>query len=178
VFFFAVPMYVRTLRNLTNTSLLTLSLESDLQHLGQTESLQDKVQCFDLVAGCLNSLYHLRLVENAGFTGDLLFFRPEISAPRDYYRALYWRLAQKDPPTVLVLGNETFGMSGGFHKVDYYPQFRTYLEQNFTEVIEREFPMEGVPRGGTPRPPSDTPAYRIYIRNQSPLLDAAAHLSH
>ena len=178
VVFFALPIYVYTLHNLNNTSILTLTLEDDLQHLNQAQSLQDKVQCFDLVSGCLNALYHLRLVENAGFTGDLLFFRPESSIPRNYYRDLYWRLAQQDPGTVLVVGNESFGQTRGFNKLDNWPEFRTYLDQNYTEVIDRQFPMEDVTRGGSPREPGDIPAYRIYIRNRSPLLEAARRLAN
>jgi hypothetical protein len=175
---FVVPIYMWNLHGVAGNSDLTLSLENDFQTLGGEAALQDKVQCLDLTTGCLNALYHLRIVENAGYTGDMLLFTRQQNAATEYFRSLYWRQAQSDPPTVLLLSNQDIVGSEGFNRLDNWLAFRSFLDRNYTQVIARSFPHEGLVEPAARLAPKDTPAYRIYIRNQSPLLDAAAHLSH
>ncbi len=139
-------------------------MQQDLQILGGGAELQDKVQCLDLVFGCFNALYHLGIVENTGFTGDLTFFsRTEGPAAR-YYRTKYWELARKDPATVLVLSNEVFLQPDDFDKVKNWPAFAVYLEQNYTQVLERTY-----------YPGRD--GYRIYVRNGTDVLERAEALA-
>jgi len=121
------------------------------------------VQCFDLVYGCLNALYHLQIVENTGFTGDLLFFNKKEDGAVKYYRDLYWVLEEKNPATVIVLSNEVLLQPNDFGRIDGYPRWAEYLAKNFTEVEERTFPPNGN-------------AYRIYVRNGTPLLTKAMAL--
>ncbi len=167
------PRYLWIMHKQPSNSEFTLSLEDDLRGLGG-EQLQGQVQCFDLVYGCLNSLYHLHLMENTGFTGDLLFFSPEPGFAREFYRKEFWELARKDPATVMVVSNEWFGMPNSFNKLDTWPEFKSYLNANYTPVLDRVFLHElGVTRmqgGGEPD------AYRIYVRNGSPLIARAATL--
>jgi hypothetical protein len=174
-----VPSYCFEIRNLPKTSVLTDAMESDLVHLGG-DQLQRKVMCFDLVYGCLNSLYHLNLVENAGFTGDLLFFFPQSGRAAEYYRNMFWDTQKRDPATVFVVTNEWLQQPNTFDKMNTWPAFVSYLDANYTLVVSREFPAEGrtVPR--RPWRPGDDrpPAYRIYIRNGTPLLAAAPALLH
>jgi hypothetical protein len=140
------------------------AMESDLQNLGGTSALQDKVQCFDLVFGCLGTLYRLDIVENTGFTGDLMFFSKTDTFAVEYYRRWFWEQARKDPATVLVMSNENLLDRNSFDKVLRWPAFASYLAQNYTLVVTRKF-----------RPHADS--YRIYIRNGTPMLARAETMS-
>ena len=175
---FTVPHYTRLLFEVVDHSDLTPSLEQDLQQLGggrPEQTLQNKIQCFDLVAGCLNSLYHLGVVENSAFTGDLLLFSPRDTPLVRFYRNLFWQRAQHDPATVLVVSNEWFFGTASFSKLNTFPGFLPYLQANYTEVLARDFPLED--RRSPSNSPDDPPrAYRIYIRNGSPLLQSAQQL--
>ena len=116
---------------------LELGLEQDLVGLGGAAALEDKVQCFDLVYGCLNALYHQGIVENTGFTGDLLFFSPKPGPATAYYQERYWRLERADPPSVIVLSNQELLRPNNYDRVERWPQFADYLRANFAEVVER-----------------------------------------
>ena len=170
---YTVPQYLRDISYIPGRSLLTEGIETDLTRLGGERQLQDKVMCFDLVYGCLNALYHLHLVENTGFTGDMLVFYPRGGRGTAYYRQMFWDLERRDPADVLVVTNEWFLQPNSYRKLDAWSEFRRYLDRNYTEVEERSFPLENrsffVPEGG------DIAGYRIYIRNSTPLLPAAEH---
>jgi hypothetical protein len=131
------------------------------------------VQCFDVTQGCLNALYHLGLVENIPFTGDLLFFAKRPSPAREYYHRIYWEHERQDPATVLVIGNQYFGEPDGFAKVHFYPRFDEFLRRNFTETIARSFPMEGEVDPARAAAGDLAPAYRIYVRNGTRLPGAS-----
>ena len=177
VLLWMVPQQTRTLHRVVGTSAFTTSLESDLQQLGGAHELQNKVQCFDLVYGCLNALYHLDLVENTGFTGDLLLFTDGNSAAAKFYRGKFWSLAQQDPADVLVISNEWFQRSNSYAKLDTWPEFKDYLQQNYTQVVERHFAMRlGGPLPAIDRDTSEHDSYRIYVRNGSPLQAKAAEM--
>ena len=175
---FTVPHYSLLLRDVVDHSDLTLALEQDLRQLGAgrpQQTLQNKVQCFDLVAGCLNSLYHLGVVENSAFTGDLLLFSPTNGPLVHYYRTLFWQRAAQNPAAVLVVSNEWFFGTASFGKLNTFPGLLPYLGANYTEVLAREFPLED--RHAQSNSPDDPPrAYRIYIRHGSPLLQSAEQL--
>jgi hypothetical protein len=146
----------------------TPPLQVDLQRLGGASDLQDKVQCFDMVYGCFSALYHLQIVENTGYTGDLLFFTHSFSPTALYYKQKYWDLARQDPAAVLVVSNEWFGQANSFDKLNVWPQFVDYLNRNYTLVIERRF---------SPTAQEDNPnKFRIYVRNGTPLLAKAQAL--
>ncbi len=164
----SVPHYLLALRSSPPKSTLALAsaLTADLRQLG-VQNLNGQVQCFDLTFGCFSALYHLDLVENTGFTGDLLFFNPQPSPAADYYRSMFWRLNALHPATVYVITDEWFQSSGGFDKLHTWPAFDQYLAANYTRVLERSFPIPGIVYTPGVLVP---PAYRIYLRNGSPLL--------
>ena len=171
----AVPYFAWQLHLAPTRNYLAPALVADLTALahGHPETLQGQVQCFDLVSGCLNALYHLNLVENSAFTGDLLLFQQHDSLASRFYRDLFRQRAAQHPATVLVLGNEWFGQPNSFDKINTWPEFARSLTTNYTEVLTRSFPAEALPspvRGA----PYQPPAYRIYVRNSSPLLKQPA----
>jgi hypothetical protein len=171
-----VPIYLWNLHHVQGNSDFTLALENDLQELGGAAALQDKIQCLDLTTGCLNALYHLEIVENGGYSGDMLFFTAPSNPATEYYRNVYLQRAAEDPPTVLVLSNQDTTGSQGFNRIGNWPAFQTSLDQHFTEVASRSFPREGLIGSAPSIPAQEAPSYRIYVRNQSPLIKTATHL--
>ncbi len=159
---YTIPEQVRRFRVLPPTGGLVRSMERDLRAQG-VDRLQGEVQCFDLVFGCLNSLYHLRLVENTGFTGDLLLFSKDPSAATAFYRTKFRESQEKHPAAVYVITNEVFGEPNSFAKIDRWPEFSAYLAENYVLATERVFPMEDV-WGTKPLPDDRARAYRIYLR--------------
>ena len=156
---------------------LKIALIRDLTTVGGGEparTLQGQVMCFDLVSGCLNTLYHMGLVESSGFTGDLLFFRTPVTAPIAYYRNLFWERTGQRPPGVLVITNEWFGHKDSFHKLDTWPEFEQYLQDHYTLALTRQLSM--VDPMYEPGTPSETRAYRIYVRKDSPFAGTAEAL--
>ncbi len=160
---YLMPTYALALLQLPRHSSLTEAMEKDLSRLGG-ERLQEDVQCFDLTFGCLNSLYHLQLVENTGFTGDLLLFPTRPNAATDYYRDLFWRLQAKAPAGVLVITNQEFGAPNTYNRLSRWPQFSGYLAQKYDLAVTRSFPYEDKFAGQLPAPPESAPGYRIYVR--------------
>ncbi len=163
LFLVAVPFYVHRIEVyptiVPQPQTIGYSLERDLTSLGG-DRLQNQVQCLDLVNGCLTALYHLRLVQNTGTTGDLLLFSPEGGAAVDFYR--HWFLTQElaHPPDVVVLGNEWyFEYKARGNKLDTWPVYAAFLHDNYLPVGSRVFgPME------------HAPAYEIYLRKGSTVL--------
>lgn len=149
-----VPTYVHRVMLVQLSDGYTESLERDLTRLGG-DQLQRKVQCFDLVDGCLNALYHLKLVQNTGTTGDLLLFAQVRTPVVDYYRGLFWDDLNKNPPLVVVLSNEWFNNEDTFDKINEWPQFASYLTANYDLAVSRGFESHH--------------AYRIYLRKGAAL---------
>jgi hypothetical protein len=113
------------------------------------------------VNGCLDALYHLRLLQNTGATGDLLLFSPTRGADVDYYRKWYTERQTEHPANVLVLGNEWYQNGApSFAKLDAWPEYAAYVKAMYVPVMERRF-------GG-----AESPAYRIYLRKGSAVLAA------
>ena len=164
-----VPRAILDTYHIKPTSDLTLALQDDLNRYGGTSQLQGQVQCLDLVYGCLNALYRLRLVENTGFTGDMIVFDENDSAARRFHRALWWRLAQQNPAEVLVLSNEYFQGGNSFDKVDHWPAYQRFLAKNYTLTATRYFPDESG-RDNETFDPRLIHGYRLYVHHGSPLL--------
>ena len=172
-----IPGHLRSASAVVGQSSFELSLERDLTQLGSHGQLDGHVQCFDLVYGCLDALYHLHLVDNSGFTGDMLFFAPQISPPVLFYRNRFWQYAHRDPASVIVVSNGVFAEPNSYRKLDRWPELETYLATHYTLAIERSFPHERYTyHAETPFPQDERDSYRLYILKGSPLLAAAKAL--
>jgi hypothetical protein len=147
-----VPAYTRLVLEVHPLNYFAPALEKDLSRLG-TDNLQNKVQCLDLVDGCYNALYHLRVVQSTGWIGDLLLFAPDKNPVVEFYRDAFWNSIVKNPPSVFVLSNEWFNREPTFAKLNEWPQFARYLAENYRLIISREFDEES------------QHAYRIYVRD-------------
>jgi hypothetical protein len=106
-------------------------LQADLQRLGGN-SLQNRVQCLDMVTGCYGALYRLGLVQSTGFVWDLQLFGPDDGKVVPYYRKIFWDDMHNNPPKVIVLSNQWFAKPYSFDKLNAWPQFRDYLNSAYT----------------------------------------------
>ncbi len=159
-----IPRFLHSIKQYKPYDAFSASLESDLQQIGP-DKLQGQIQCLDIVDGCLNALYHLKIVQTTGSTGDLLFFLHGSAPVVDRARADFWAAIQANPPAVFVLSNVTFVVQDRtFNNLNAWPQFASYLTQNYALATQRAFPPDVPP---TPDPVAAThyPAYRIYIRH-------------
>jgi hypothetical protein len=150
---FLAPLYLYRIYIIKPTNAYTESLETDLSHFG-TDRLQRKVQCLDLIEGCLSALQHEGLVQSTGVTGDLLFFNFKQTEVTEHYRQTFWDELSRNPPTVIVLSNEWWDADlYSFDKLGRWPEFAAYIQNNYTLTMSREFPDE------------HRVAYRIYVRD-------------
>jgi len=158
------PYYVRLMQLSPHTTTeeiypMPFKLQSDLEQLGG-DTLQRQVLCLDMVNGCFDALYRLRLVQNTGATGDMLLFAPTSDFAVDYYRGWFMDRDRENPANVVVLESEWYQHeTPSFDKLSAWPAYAAYLEQMYVPVIERHFGDSGA-----------APAYRIYLRKGSSVL--------
>jgi 4-amino-4-deoxy-L-arabinose transferase-like glycosyltransferase len=164
LFLVIVPYYARLMlqspRGAQALSPMAFQLQADLTHLGG-DKLQRQVLCLDMIDGCFDALYHMRLVQNTGATGDTLLFAPTRDFAVDYYRHWFLDRDREHPANVVVLVNEWYQDNEvpSFDKLNAWPQYATYLRDNYEPVIERKF-----------GPDTSSPAYRLYLRKGSNVM--------
>ncbi len=135
-FLCAIPGYCHSIYAANSRAELSDALDRDLKRLGGP-ALQGQVQCMDLVAGCLNSLYRLNLMQNTGFMGDYMFFGPPGSPPLPYYRDMLLSDFHRDPPRIIVITTEVLSSPGSFDKIAQWPQFVELLNSNYVLDVTR-----------------------------------------
>lgn len=163
---FLIPLSAKMERVLPRSSALTDTMVADLQQMG-VNRLQGEVQCFDMTFGCLHSLYKLGLVENTGFTGDMLLFPMRPNPATNFYRGMFWRLEAEHPASVIVVTSQDLISRKMYKRLVRWPAFGEYLARNYHLVVTRQFPMEDRSKGQEPVPAAYAPGYRIYVRNGS-----------
>lgn len=137
------------------------SLASNLTALGP--NLQNQIQCFDNTAGCINTLYNLQIVQATGYLYDCYSFQPKPSPYQDRYRQDFLSTVQQAAPRILVVTDQDcFTMNRGFTRLDRWPQFLTFVAQNYT-LTTQYTPPHTI---GWWRHPSPPFSYRIYLRKQ------------
>jgi len=142
-----------------NQEFITL-LQGDLNALGSA-NLSGRVQCLDTTAGCINTLYQMRLVQDTGFLYDCYFFAPQPSPAQAQLREQFWIAIQSKPPEVFVVTNQMcVSPASGYGKLDAWPQFQHYLDANYSLYAQRTA-TRPVRWWSHPRPPF---GYRIYMR--------------
>jgi hypothetical protein len=146
-------------KNLGNIGML----EQDLRDLGAAR-LAGGVQCVDSIDGCTNVLYRMRLTEiSQTFYDEFLFGPDSVSAVREN-RKKFWSDLEHSPPAVIVVtGRSFFTASGAYQKLSRWPEFDSYLHQNYSICLERT-PRQPVRWWSKPEIPV---GYRIYLRNQT-----------
>lgn len=156
--FLMLPFNAYKIRHREYTNSFADTLTQDLTRLGGAQ-LQNKVQCLDVVSGCLTALYRLDLVQSTGFTGDLQFFAPDDGKVVPEYRNIFLNDIRTNPPTVIVLSDQWFTTDKyTFDKLNVWPQLRDYLGSAYTLAATRDFGLSD----------GNDIAYRIYVLKGSP----------
>ncbi|HEY3990731.1 MAG TPA: glycosyltransferase family 39 protein [Acidobacteriaceae bacterium] len=136
-------------------------LASDLQRLGGSR-LSGRVQCLDTIQDCLPTLFSERLLPATGTLSDTAIFSPSESPAVRYVRRQFAQALNTHPPAVIVLVSGSFlDSTGGFTKVDAWPEFAAWLGAHYTLTVERT-PPHMVRWWSRPQP---APSYRLYLRN-------------
>ncbi|MDQ2833355.1 MAG: hypothetical protein M3Y50_06315, partial [Acidobacteriota bacterium] len=147
------PKYVRVLATVDPLSELPDALKADIVRLGGS-TLQNQVQCLDMVDGCFSTLYHLGLLPNTTFMSDYMLLGPVGSPPLTHYRDLFWNDIHKNPPKVIVLTKMWLSEGQSFQKLDQWPELADYLNSAYSLDVTRSFQDRG---------------YRIYVlKNEKP----------
>ncbi|MGC9292493.1 MAG: hypothetical protein ACP5EP_07175, partial [Acidobacteriaceae bacterium] len=135
-------------------------LQGDLDALGGAK-LSGRVQCLDTTAGCINTLYRMRLVQDTGFLYDCYLFAPQPSPVQNELRTRFWAAILEKPPEVFVVTNQLcVNPAGDYRKLDQWPQFLGYLDTDYFLYAQRA-PTRPVRWWGHTLPPY---GYRIYVR--------------
>jgi len=138
-------------------------LTADLNQLGGAK-LDGKVQCFEMAAECQNTLYNMKLVEATGFMYDCYMFQAHEMPVGLKYREDFWNAIHANPPEVYVMTNqECFTMNRNFHRAARWPEFRHYLDTEYTLVAERTPPHTL----GWWRHPAVPFSYQLYVRKHT-----------
>jgi hypothetical protein len=139
------------------------SLQADLTRLGG-KKLSGEVQCMDTTAGCINTLYDMRLVQDTGFLYDCYLFVPQPSPVQQKLRQRFWAAIETKPPEIFIVSDQLC-VSGpsNYAKLDQWPQFREYLNSNYDLYMQRspKRPVRWWSHAGRPF------GYRIYVRKDA-----------
>ena len=166
---YVVPQYAIRVARAPHTTALPDALERDLKRLGG-DQLQHKVQCLDMVSGCVTALYRLNLVQSTGFVGDFLLFQPQGRASSTYYQDRFWSNVHATLPTVIVLTNAWFVEKPSFDKLAQWPEFAKFLDSQYVLAVSRDF--------HEPTEVAGPVAYRIYVLKGSKALTAVGQGEH
>lgn len=128
------------------------ALQADLRSLGE-DQLQHRVQCLDLVTGCLSALYREKLLPSTGTIGDLVLFATTPSPVVNDYRDQFLGQLQTNPPNAIIVSDEWYGQESSFDKLNTWPAFAAYLRDHYHVLVTRHFKQD------------QSSAYRLYVRN-------------
>lgn len=153
---------LRTFRLTSSPNDFSHLLQKDLTHLGGP-SLNGKVQCVDFTAGCVTTLYRMKLVQSTGFLYDCYAFQPNSNTIVAEYRKTFWSALIKHQPQVIVVSNQDCGHANSFDKLDRWPQLNGFISGNY--VLYKEVtPPDKIKWASNIELPY---SYRIYVRQGS-----------
>ncbi len=139
-------------------------LSSDLRlvdtqdHLGP---LSGKLQCLDTIAGCIDTLERLQLVQASGQMYDEFLFQPPDGEAIRNSRSSFAQEVQAKPPLVFIVTASLFPSGpGGYGELAQWPAFDEWLNQHYAIALERT-PTTGYRSMGRSVVPA---SYRIYVR--------------
>ena len=138
-------------------------LQADLNQLGG-EQLSTGIQCLDMAAGCLNTLYRMKLVQTTGFLYDCYLLTPGGGHTAEEYRREFWREINTKPPKVFVVTSHQCGLTPMNYRYDalrQWPAFDAFLAAHYVVYADR-IPPHKVKWIGEPALPF---GYRIYVRD-------------
>jgi hypothetical protein len=121
------------------------ALRRDLISLGGSNlsglSLSNSVQCITTSPECATALYHLHLLQSTGLVYDYFIFGPSKYPAIAYVRERFWDQFIVNRPRVIILGRWLYPeRADDYSKLNRWPAFRDYLNQNYMLYTERSFP--------------------------------------
>jgi hypothetical protein len=161
-FLIAPQCLLRTFRLRSSPDDFSSLLQRDLVNLGGP-SLNHQVQCIDFTAGCITTLYRMRLEQSTGFLYDCYLFQPETIPVVLRYRSAFWAKLTAAQPSVLVVSNHDCGHPNSFQKIDRWPALATYLQDQY-DLLKEVQPPDLIRWASTAVPPY---RYRIYLRRKN-----------
>lgn len=150
-----------------NQEFITM-LSSDLDRIAGSSlpggNLSGRVQCFDTTAGCINTLYRMRLVQATGFLYDCYAYAPRgktMMATVDRYRHRFRAALEKSAPRILVVTNQYCQQGPDtYAKLKRWPWLDQWIGTNYQLAVER-MPPDKVRWWSRAAEPY---GYRIYLR--------------
>lgn len=140
-------------------------LQRDLTRLGGS-ALNRNVQCIDFTAGCITTLYRMRLEQSTGFLYDCYLFQPDTNSVVRRYREGFWERLTATRPEVLILSDHDCGHFNNFQKVNRWPVLASFLQDQY--ILYKEIrPPDMIRWASNAVPPY---RYRIYLLRNSKLL--------
>lgn len=123
------------------------SLTRDLNALGGP-ALSGRVQCFDTIDGCIETLYNMRLVQSTGFVYDeFLFADPNSLTPRErpiqatLRNDLLHQLTAA-PPQAIIVTPRLFPLGPDrYAKLDRWAALTGLLDHCYHLQAQRDFPI-------------------------------------
>ncbi|HEU5342241.1 hypothetical protein [Edaphobacter sp.] len=162
-FILAPQSLLRTFRLHANPSGFSNLLQKDLTQLGGPSfdgaSLNNNVQCIDFTAGCITTLYRMKLTQSTGFLYDCYALQPDSNPVVQQYRRAFWSALIARPPRVLILTDQDCGHPRSFDKLLRWPQLNTLVESRYT-LYKQVTPPGQVRWTDIAEPPY---SYRIYL---------------
>lgn len=146
----------------TNQEFITM-LSSDLERIGDGK-LTSQVQCFDTTAGCINTLYRMRVVQATGFLYDCYAYAPRgtaMMAMVNRYRSRFRTELETSSPRILVVTNQYCQQGPDtYAKLERWPWLNRWIAANYRLSVERMPPdlVRWWSRAARPY------GYRIYLR--------------
>lgn len=116
-------------------------LQRDLTALGGS-TLDRRVQCIDFTAGCVTTLYRMRLQQSTGYLYDCYLFQPGADAEVEKYRESFWTNFVSNEPDVVVVSDHDCGHPNSFDKLQRWQQFSNLLKQDYQTYKEVTPPEE------------------------------------
>lgn len=132
-------------------------LRSDIDSFGG-RSLANHVQCMDTTAGCLMVLDESGLEQATGFLYDCYFFSSDHKEIESRLREQFLQEITDHRPHVFIVTDQwCFDRPAGYGKLDQWPQFKQFLDANYSLGAQREW--NGKRKKYLATPPF---GYRIY----------------
>lgn len=152
----------RTLRFQASANDFSTLLEGDLVHFESASgaALDGQVQCIDFTAGCVTTLYRMRLRESTGFLYDCYAFQSGANDVVREYREKFSVALSAHSPRVLVVSDQDCGHPDSFGDVDRWPQLSQLVAANYVLVkqVTPPGPVRWADNSAAPY------SYRIYVR--------------
>lgn len=136
------------------------TLQADLEALnlpGTTgEPLARNVQCVEMVTGCINTLYNMRMEPATGFIFDSFLFTPAPTAPIKVLRSQFLAELNRRPPFAIVVEASDWDADQfSYNRLTHWNDFNSFLSGKYS--LQREYNANGI---------ADRGSYRLYTRDK------------